>query len=391
MPRGLDSADRKLLIGAGILLVGLILVSALVSPARNRGGASFPSSYSNAWDGAKAAFLLLQESGYRVERWELSPNDLDEDSAREVLIFAEPLLSPTSDEKARIQSFLQHGGRVVATGFSAASLLPEAEPFAPADEYEDKVRFPALLPSPLIEHAPEISMVPPKDWKPARASQLVIYGNKDTAAVLTYRVGAGRVIWWGSDTPLLNGGISDAGNLALFLNSVAPSRDKRILWDEYFHGARGSLWAYFAKTPLPWGMLQVGLAFLAILATYSRRNGPIRMPAKVSRLSPLEFVETLGDLYSSAHAGSTAVQIMYQRLRFLLTRQLALPVNVPAAELASSTSQQLGWKEEALRKTFAQAEQAATGLQLDDRESLALAQELFDYIARLERGRSKKT
>jgi hypothetical protein len=138
-------------------------------------------------------------------------------------------------------------------------------------------------------------------------------------------------------------------------------------------------------------MLQVGLAFLAIVATYSRRNGPIRMPAKVSRLSPLEFVETLGDLYSSAHAGSTAVQIMFQRLRFLLTRQLGLSVNLPAAELASSTSQELGWKEEALRKTFVQAEQAATSLQLDDRESLALAQELFDYIARLEPGRSKKT
>ena len=390
MPGGLDSADRKLLIGAGVLLVGLIFVSALLSPARTSGGASFPSSYSNAWDGAKAAFLLLQESGYDVQRWELSPNDLDEDSSQEVLIFAEPLLPPTTDEKARILNFLQHGGRVVATGFSAASLLPEGEHFSPADEYEEKVKFPALLPSPLIEDAPEITMVPPKDWKPAKASHLVVYGNKDTAAVITYRVGTGQVIWWGSDTPLINGGISDAGNLALFLNSVAPSRDKRILWDEYFHGARGSLWAYFAKTPLPWGILQVGLAFLAILATYSRRNGPIRMPAKASRLSPLEFVETLGDLYSSAHAGSAAIQIMYQRLRFLLTRQLGLSANVPAAELALSSSQALGWKEEALRNTFTQAEFTAISPQLDDRESLALAQQLFDYTARLEPGRSKK-
>ena len=81
---------------------------------------------------------------------------------------------------------------------------------------------------------------------------------------------------------------------------------------------------------------------------------------------------------------------MYQRLRFLLIRQLGLSVNLPAAELASSTSQVLGWKEEALRKTLVQAEQAATSPRLDDLESLALAQELFDYIARLEPGRSKK-
>jgi hypothetical protein len=132
------------------------------------------------------------------------------------------------------------------------------------------------------------------------------------------------------------------------------------------------------------------LLFVVILATYSRRNGPIRMPAKVSRLSPLEFVETLGDLYSSAHAGSAAVQIVYQRLRFLLTRQLGLPMNVTAAELARSASQALGWKEGALRETFERAEHATLSHQLDDRESLLLAQQLFDYTARLEPKRSEK-
>jgi hypothetical protein len=391
MPQRLDNADRKLLIGAGVLLVGLIVVSGALAPSRNGGGTSFPSSYSNSWGGAKAAFLLLQESGYKVQRWELSPTELDEDSAHEVLVFADPLMPPTSEEKSRILGFLQNGGRVVATGFGAASLLPEAESFAPADELEDKVKFPALLPSPLIADAPEITMAPPKDWKPARVSHLVVYGNKDTAAVITYHIGKGQVIWWGSETPLTNRGIREPGNLALFLNSAAPSPGKRILWDEYFHGARGSLWSYFVKTPLPWGLVQVGLVFVAVLATHSRRNGPIRMPAKPSRLSPLEFVETLGDLYSSAHAGSAAVQILYQRLCFLLTRQLGLPANATTAELARSASQALAWPEAGIRETLQQAERTATsGQQLNDEEALPLVQELFDYTARLEMKRSEK-
>jgi hypothetical protein len=391
MPQRLDNADRKLLMAAGLLLVGLIVASAALAPTRNAGGSSFPSSYSNSWNGARAAFLLLQESGYHVERWELSPVELDENAADEVLIFAEPLLPPTSEEKGRILAFLQAGGRVVATGSGAASLLPEAESFAPADELEDKVKFPALLPSPLIAGAPEITMAPPKDWKPAKVAHLVVYGSKDTAAVITYRIGKGQVIWWGSETPLTNGGIREPGNLALFLNSAAPSPGKRILWDEYFHGARGSLWSYFAKTPLPWGLVQVGLVFVAVLATHSRRNGPIRMPAKPSRLSPLEFVETLGDLYSSAHAGSAAVQILYQRLRFLLTRQLGLPANATTTELARSASLALAWPEVGIRETLQRADRTAnSGQQPNDEEALPVVQELFDYTARLEMKRSEK-
>ena len=67
--------------------------------------------------------------------------------------------------------------------------------------------------------------------------------------------------------------------------------------------------------------------FSPFVATFSRRHGPISTPIQPSRLSPLEFVETLGDLYLSAHAGSAAVRIADQRLRFQLSRQLGLPPN----------------------------------------------------------------
>jgi hypothetical protein len=74
---------------------------------------------------------------------------------------------------------------------------------------------------------------------------------------------------------------------------------------------------------------------------------------------------------------------MCQRLRFLLTRQLGLPANVPAEDLARSASQALAWNEAEVRKTLVSAEQNATN-RLDDQESLQLVQELFDYKARLE-------
>jgi hypothetical protein len=385
MPKALDSTDRKLLIGGAVLLAMAVTASTVLSPPKEGGGhTGFPSSYSSSWDGAKAAYDLLQASGYQVERWENEPAELPEDASDKVLILADPLMGASSAEVEALHEFVRHGGRILATGPRAWRLLPEASSFVPGEPLEEKTTFKARLPSPLAADAPEISMIAPKSWKPQKPGQLVIYGNEETAAVVNYHVESGQVVWWGSSSPLTNGSIQDSGNLALLLNSVGPPKGTHVLWDEYFHGAHRSLWEYFEGTPVPWGMLQVALVFAAILLTYSRRSGTIRMPAKKSRLSPLEFVETLGDLYAAGHAGTAAVRVAYQRLRFLLTRQLGLVTDIPAAAMAKSASEALGWKLALISDTLGRADRATHETTLRDEDSLKLVQELFDYTARLE-------
>jgi Domain of unknown function (DUF4350) len=390
MPNTLDAGDRKLLIGAGVLLVVLVISAALLTPRRSEGMSAYPSSYSTNWDGAKGAYLLLQDLGYRVSRWDESPTELKGDASKQVLIFAEPVQAPSPEEKQAIREFLNKGGRILAVGAGASRLLPESSWFQEGNPFDEKTIFRPLLPSPLIRNASEISMVAPDHWRPNSASQLVIYGNDKTAAVITYAVGKGRVIWWGATTPITNAGIRVSGNLALFVNSIGPANGVRVLWDEFFHGAHGSLWGYLAQTPLLWGVAQFGLVFLAILATHSRRQAPIHIPLARSRLSPLEFVETLGDLYSSAHAGPAAVRIAYQRLRYQLTRQLGLPSNVPDADLARTAHALLAWNEAEFSGTLSRSQQAMNSSKLDDAATLKITQEIFDYTSRLELKRAPK-
>lgn len=384
MPQALDRGDRKLLIGASVALVLLAGIAAMISPSRTSSQSSLPSSYSPDWDGAEAAFLLLKDMGYNVERWEKSPVEITDDPANTVLVLADPAQAPDEDERAAITSFLEGGGRVFATGPSASMLLPRAQSFTGSYDFDQPTRFAPQAPSPIMGGAPDITMLPAESWSPDLPGQVIVYGDQNTAAVVTYRFGKGEVVWWAAATPLTNGAIRDASNLQLFLNSAAPSRDVHILWDEYFHGAHGSLWSYMLRTPLPWGLAQLGLAFLAILFTYSRRSGPVRAPARVSRLSPLEFVDTLGDLYNSVGADDVAVQIANQRLRFVLTRLLGLSANVSNANLARITNQQIGWDEETLLATLDRAERDVNSGKRRDGESLKLVQELFDYAARLE-------
>jgi len=384
MPASLDRTDRSILIGAGILVLVLAFATALLTPPRSGGRTGFPSSYSTSWDGAKAAYLLLSELGYDVKRWDRAPTELGDGAEDQILILANPLQPPTSEDIAALRRFLDGGGRIVATGENVAEFLPGGQKFAESDDAEGETQFPALLPSPLTSGAPEISMAPPSDWHSGKVDQVAVYGNSDTAAVVTYAVGKGTIVWWGSPSPLTNRGIKEPGNLALLLNSIGGTKGKQILWDEYFHGARGDFWPYMAKTPLPWVFAQLGLLLVFILVTYSRRYGTIRMPGKVSRLSPLEFVDTLGDLYTSGHAGSAAVRVAYQRLRFQLTRQLGLTSNATVAELARMGSRTLGWEEQPLLGTLARADRSSRTLDLSDAEALEIVQDLYDYTARLE-------
>jgi hypothetical protein len=384
MPASLDRTDRTILIGAGILVVVLAFATALLAPARRGGRTGFPSSYSASWDGAKAAYLLLEELGYDVKRWDHAPTELQDNAKGQILILANPFQPPTPEDVAALHRFLERGGRIVATGDDAAEFLPGGQKFNETDDAAGETKFPALLPSPLTNGAPEISMAPPNDWHPASVDQIEVYGNKDTAAVLTYSVGKGAIVWWASPSPLTNRGIKEPGNLALLLNSLGGRKGKQILWDEYFHGARGDFGSYFGKTPLPWAFAQIGFLMLFVLVTYSRRYGTIRMPGKISRLSPLEFVDTLGDLYTSGHAGSAAVRVAYQRLRFQLTRQLGLTSNATVGEIARLASRTLGWEEQPLLGTLARADRNSRSLDVSDAEALEIVQDICSYTARLE-------
>ncbi|MFZ0786031.1 MAG: hypothetical protein WAM67_09580, partial [Candidatus Acidiferrales bacterium] len=158
----------------------------------------------------------------------------------------------------------------------------------------------------------------------------------------------------------------------------------------YFHGARASLGSYFADTPLPWAGLQIGLAFLAAVFTFSRRAGPMRVPATESRLSPLEFVETLGDLYESAHASPAAVGVAYQRFRTSLSRKLGVATKAKLPELAHAAAGRFGWPEDALLDTLARSERAMRSIQLEEKEALELVRQLHEYSDGLESGRHTK-
>jgi hypothetical protein len=120
------------------------------------------------------------------------------------------------------------------------------------------------------------------------------------------------------------------------------------------------------------------LAFIVFFA-FGRRSGPTVLPPVVSRLAPLEFVDTLGGLYERAGAEPAVVGFVYQRFRATLSRQLRISASTGDTELADAVQARLGWKETRLKQTLARALVASRARKVEPEEALGLVQELERY------------
>jgi len=380
MPFAIDPSDRKLVYIAAAAFIVLATALAFFAPPSREQASPIPSIYSVDSNGAHAAYLLLKQLRYPVRVWERPPNELPEDPGGVVLVLADPIEPPVEKDRAALLNFVRAGGRIVFTGSMLSSFFPDAhsseEPLeSPWQTYD------ADFPSNFTAGAPKISLQPEAEWTTIEPSQLPLYGPADSAVVVSWRLGRGEILWWAGATPLTNAGITHDGNLNLFLNAVGSengnaSERPTIYWDEYFHGQRDSLWAYIEKTPLAWGLLQIAILGFAVLFTFSRRSGPIAMPATVSRLWPLEFVDTIGGLYERAHAEPAMVGAVYQRFRSLLARQLRLPLTTDDAAHAEAVRVRLGWQGDELGETLRRAAAASRAAKVPPGDALEIIHRL---------------
>jgi len=381
LPIQLSPGDRKLFLIAGGLFL-LMVGGTLVLGRSTEATIEDASTYGTGSNGTKAAYLVLKASGYRVERWEQSPSELPEGQGA-TLVLASPYGSPTKEERSRLTKFVNSGGRVIAAGTFVGVFLPEnaSEP-EPLEGIVWK-RMPALSPSSITRAAPEITLAPRAYWK-SDTFAVPLYGDSpDKPRVVKYSYGKGDVIWGAAMSPFTNAGLKEPGNLEFMLASLGEDRARRILWDEYFHGYRRSLTGSAARTPVKWIFVQFGVFALALLLTFSRRSGPVSVPAKEIRLSPLEFVRMLGSLYKQANAASVAVDISYQRFRYWLTRRLGMASNVSVDELERAVRERWGFEDAQFNATLRACQSAPFDYTLKPRVALQLVRSLYEYAGRL--------
>src|SRR5260370_8610538 len=222
MPASIDASDRKLLVIGGAILLLLTAGLAFVGIDPQEPGISIPSTYSSGSGGARATYLLLQDLPYKVSRWERSPTWLPSDAANAVLLLADPLDTPTKEERAALENFVDDGGQVLFTGVRIKAFFPKATVTREIPTLEWKT-FSADLPSNYTSAAEKIVLQSGATWQAPVASQQPLYGDPRSPVVLSWRIEEGRVLWSAAATPLTNAGIKREGNLNIFLNEMNVS------------------------------------------------------------------------------------------------------------------------------------------------------------------------
>jgi hypothetical protein len=363
-----SSGEKRGFVGFGIGLLLLMTLVAWLNTENRDQGEGFPSSYSTLRHGAKAAYLLLQQSGYPVERWEQSPAKLPGGASDVTLVLAGPESYPRADERSGIARFLFHGGRVLIVGKDPDGFVSQAgaeydemrigkgsecQPFAPTH----------------LTRGGAISQDGDLIWDHGSESKVVHFIDKNgKPVVVSYALGSGQVIWWASAAALTNVGIRDRGNLDLLLNSLGDS--KRILWDEYYHREHSAEVMGASNPAKMWMLAQAAFLALLVVLTFSRRSGPVVALATESRRSPLEFVETLGSVFHRAGSTQVAVEIAFGRFQQIAARRLGIRGSASSDEIVLAMAQRGIKIPPDLASLVRSSEEAASDSELSEQRAL---------------------
>jgi hypothetical protein len=375
---------------SGLALVVMLstAVAVISPPASDNLGPG--SSFSLDPDGSAAAYATLQSLGYDVSRsfeaiarLSAAPSA---SASSTVLVLADPSERASEGDRRALQAFVSAGGTVLATGCEAESFLTSRDGADPPDIIGgfDERTFEAGFPSPLTAGAPRISMNTVCAHPNLDARYTTLYGDGGASVVRAARIGKGLAVWWAGTTPVLNRAIDAPGHVELLLN-VIGAKDRTVLWDEFYHGQRRSLYSYAKLTPLPWLVAQTALIAMVAAAIYVRRRAPVIDRFVEARASPLEFVDTMAGLYARADTAGDAILTARARLRRLLLDATGLASSVDDARLAAAAAGRARVDAAQLEATLRASDRHGVDEKMTADEALPLVRRLQAFASALDR------
>lgn len=335
------------------------------------------SSYRSTPFGSRAFYTLLEETGYKVARFEKPFTELKDRDPGTLIVIAPPVThNPDEEELSALSKWVEAGGLLIIVDREIGMTVGDAAVHTERGSAASTAH--PLQPTVFTRNVERVALS--KHAKPVKVdSRTVTYhiGDDQAAVLADVQVGKGRMVLLTDPYVIANNGISEADNVIVALNLVAERPSGKIVFDEYHHGygassTGGGLMSYFSGTPVPWMMAQAGLLAALVVYSYGRRFGrpvPLRIERRTTNL---EFVSSMANITRLAQASDLAMQNIYSEFRKRLCRFSGVPARIENDKLAAVAAHRAALDERELSALLARCEEIARGQQVSEPELLKL-------------------
>jgi len=276
--------------------------------------------------GYRAFYELCQRVGLKPLRFEESYRELGGQKA--VLVIVAPSFPLLSSDIERILKWVEDGNELVYLDYCM---------YGAGRELLDRLDIKILAMMPLEDAVQKVAANRPEMQ---HVSQLVLssetrlvggeslLSDNHGALIVAIPHGKGRCMIATLPNLCSNRRISDRknwGNFQFLINWL-QSTHARVLFDERVHGylSSQSVFAYLARGPVGFIILQLSLIFLLSFLSLNQRFGPIRVIAQKRKIAASEFIDGMASTYQKARAYDAALAILYGSFRTRLCKALAV-------------------------------------------------------------------
>jgi hypothetical protein len=346
------------------------------------------SSYLATPYGTRAFYTLLEESHYKVTRFEKPFTELKDHAPGTLLVIAPPEIhNPNRNEFEAVNKWVEAGGLLIIIDREID--LSVGDTVISTEHSASKAAVHTLQPTPFTRGVERVAL---SDYasrvKVDSRSATYHIGDDQAAVVADAKAGKGRVVLVTDPYIVANNGISQADNVILALNLLSERPEGEIAFDEYHHGYGASttsegLMSYFRGTPVPWMMAQVALVAVLVVYTRGRRFGRPLPLKHERRTTNLEFVSSMANITRLARATDLAMENIYAEFRKRLCRFGGVPARVANEKLAAAVARRSKLDERELATLLARCDGVSRGEHVSEAELLRLVRRIREIEFRL--------
>jgi hypothetical protein len=315
----------RALVGTVVVVIGLNLLIGGVTFVTGGSGPGGPasSSYATAEEGLAAYAELLGQRGHPVRqlRESLDRAGLD---PRTTLVLADPR-NVTREEGRAMAGFLGAGGRLVASGSSAAPVVAALLGGGPEwDDVEVRSARP-LVPVPEVAGVASVETAGTGAWIDAGGTLPALAGP-DGVLLVVASVGPGRVVGLADTSPLQNRLLARADNAALAVALVGEA-GRPVAFAEAHHGYGRSTGLGAVPSRWRWAAALGFVAAVVWMWSRGRRLGPADDVERPQAPARKAYVEAMAASLARTRQPAVAVAPLQDRARRRLAERAGLPAD----------------------------------------------------------------